>query len=126
MMQGEGFPGILHHFFIKNIIHTPKESKEGPSFSYLLINAIATNCQFNDGSKERGTTPPLGPMSFHFMQFVTKCCQIVGFCPKLRGLAHPSGKFWIRHYNSICRCGKIDKYPVRNPEQTKLPLISWG
>ena len=45
------------------------------------------------------------PLSVHFLSFLCsfrqKPCQIIGFHFKIRGLAPPSGKSWIRHCTMI-------------------------
>ena len=52
--------------------------------------------------------PPLGPISFIFMQFSAQILQINRFLSQIQGLASPSGKSWIRH------CIELKKAPCRN------------
>ena len=48
--------------------------------------------------------PPLGPISFIFMQFLAKVLSINSFCPKLTGWRHPHPGSVTGSYQSTLNC----------------------
>ena len=109
-------------FFRRSIVYDKKTKK----YSYIATSGVEKNsfpiilagCCFvskvktyfvqrfdtanTGGSKGLGTSaPPSRSNFFHFHAvFVIKSCQIIGFCPNLRGW-RPAGKSWIRYCQKI-------------------------
>ena len=79
------------HYTFPNFYSVPNASPL--HFSFVSIGG-------SRGDARDASPAPLGPVSFIFMTFSEKSCQITGFClhSHLWAWRPPSGKSWIHHW----------------------------
>ena len=90
----------LHRIWLKCLVERRSDAKGACVFSTAPLGCSSVLSLADRGGGGAGDSQPLTVQVLSFSCCSReKSCQIIEFCPKLRGCPppRPSGKFWIRH-----------------------------